>query len=120
MKILKENGIPIKNKNDIYFLLYHYIEKKEDKFMLDSISHKANTFSILSGTDFETLLYRLYVAMGYSVRKTGKTGDQGCDLVVNMGDQRTVVQAKCYNGSVGNAAVQQAMGRSNYITVRRR
>ncbi len=48
--------------------------------------------------------------MGYSVAHTGQTGDQGCDLVVNMGQQRTAVQAKCYNNeSVGNSAIQQAL-----------
>lgn len=69
----------------------------------------AKNIQCVNRTTFENLLYRLYTAMGYSVMKTGKTGDQGCDLVVNMGKQRSVVQAKCYNGSVPNAAIQQAV-----------
>lgn len=111
-KELYDKGVPISlnNYKDINLLLQYYIYNKEKKFVQESIVHKPNTFNHLTGTDFENLLYRLYTAMGYSAMKTGKTGDQGCDLVVNMGEQRSVVQAKCYNGSVPNAAIQQAVG----------
>lgn len=63
---------------------------------------------MLSGTDFEKLLYRLFEKMGYAVEHIGKTGDQGGDLIANKNGERTLIQAKCYRDwSVGNAAVQQ-------------
>jgi len=113
-RTLHDKGVHVSitdNYKDISILLRHYIYHKEDKFVRDSIANKNHAFSALNPTQFENLLCRLYEAMGYSVKKTGRTGDQGCDLVVNMGDQRTVIQAKRYNGSsVGNAAVQEAVG----------
>lgn len=73
-------------------------------------------FSDLSGSGFENLLYRLFQAMGYTVQKIGRTGDQGGDLIANMdGKVRLLIQAKCYNGSpVGNAAVQEAVAAQKY------
>src|SRR5258708_7580629 len=80
---------------DIGSLLRHYIYHQEDRFIRESITSQQSTFNTLNGSAFENLLFRLYEAMGYSVMKTGRTGDQGCDLVVNMDQQRVVIQAKC-------------------------
>ncbi len=110
-KFLIEKGLPLRNDDwsDLSLLLRHYIQEREERYTRESISTgQGDAFANLSGSDFEKLLYRLFAAMGYSVQKTGKVGDQGADLVVNMNNQRTVVQAKCYTNNVGNAAVQEA------------
>ncbi len=110
-KFLIEKGLPLRNDDwsDLSLLLHHYIQEREERYTRESISMgQGGAFANLSGSDFEKLLYRLFAAMGYSVQKTGKVGDQGADLVVNMNNQRTVVQAKCYTNNVGNAAVQEA------------
>lgn len=114
-KTLHDKGVQISindHYNDIGLLLRLYIKQKDERFIRESISSdQQRSFRNLNPTNFEVLLCRLYEAMGYSVMKTGKTGDQGCDLVVNMDEQRAVVQAKCYNNeSVPNAAIQQAVG----------
>ena len=42
------------------------------------------------------------------MERTGKTGDQGVDLIVTWGARRIAVQAKGYPGTtVGNKAVQE-------------
>lgn len=109
-KMLNERGmrLSIEKWDDLSFILKYYIDEKEDRFMRDSVSMAPRKFADLSGPAFEDLLVRLYGAMGYSVQQTGKTGDAGCDLVVNMNGERWVVQAKRYSGSVGIAAVQEA------------
>ncbi len=110
-KFLIEKGLLLRNDDwsDLSLLLRHYIQEREESYTRESISTgQGGAFATLSGPGFEKLLYRLFAAMGYSVQKTGKVGDQGADLVVNMNNQRTVVQAKCYTGNVGNAAVQEA------------
>jgi len=109
-KILNEKGMRLSTEkwDDFSFVLKYYIDAKEDRFMRDSVSMAPRRFADLSGSAFEDLLVSLYGAMGYSVQKTGKTGDAGCDLVVNMDNERWVVQAKRYTGSVGIAAVQEA------------
>ena len=65
-------------------------------------------------SQFENLLYRLFGAMGYAIQKTGKTGDQGGDLIANLNGQRIVIQAKRYTSTVGNAAVQEAVAAQKF------
>jgi restriction system protein len=113
--MLKEKGVEIrmdkKHKfRDLAIILRTFIDKKEDKLTRESISPNTivNKFSSLSGTEFENLLVRLYDSMGYSTQHTGKSGDQGADVIANKNGERILIQAKRYtNWNTGNAAVQQ-------------
>lgn len=108
---LKEKGVPVSlDKWDVFIsILKKFIDKREEKVTRESVNVLQNKFSDLSGTNFENLLYRLYTVQGYTVQKTGKTGDQGGDLIANKNPDRILIQAKCYNNSpVGNAGVQDA------------
>ncbi len=63
----------------------------------------------MTGAQFEHFLCDVFRLHGYAVEPTGQSGDQGVDLIVQRpGGPRVAVQAKCYSGSVGNDAVQQA------------
>jgi HJR/Mrr/RecB family endonuclease len=67
--------------------------------------------SAMTGSEFETYLADVFRFLGYQVQHIGQTGDQGVDLIVSRAaaaGPRVAVQAKCYAGSVSNAAVQQA------------
>lgn len=68
----------------------------------------------LRGTDFEHFLIDAFRHLAYEVHHVGQTGDQGVDLILTMGSDRIAVQAKGYEGSVGNAAVQQAFTGMHY------
>lgn len=59
-------------------------------------------------------MYRLFIARGYAVQKTGKVGDQGCDLIANLDGQRIAIQAKCYSNFVGNSAIQEIVSAKKY------
>ena len=115
-KILNEKGMRLSmDKWDATLIvLRYYIQEKEERLTRESVSVLPQKFSTLSGSDFENLLYRLFTAMGYAVQKTGKTGDQGGDLIANMNGQRIVIQAKCYSSTVGNAAVQEAVAAQKF------
>lgn len=67
----------------------------------------------LNGYEFEKFLEQLFIKMGYQVKQTKLSGDQGADLVVVKLGEKTVVQAKCYSGSVGNKAVQEIVSAIN-------
>jgi restriction system protein len=101
---------------EICILLANYVDKREFDLTVNSISSTTSSFNKLSGSDFERLLYRLYEALGYSVQMTGKTGDQGGDLIATKGQKRLLIQTKRYKDwSVGNSAVQEAAAaRSHY------
>jgi hypothetical protein len=61
----------------------------------------------LRGELFEDFLVKVFVELGYAVRKTPRTGDQGVDLILIRGGRRIAVQTKGYAGPVGNAPVQE-------------
>lgn len=63
----------------------------------------------LSGVEFEEFLAGLFRAQGYAVELTPATGDYGADLILSKDGRRIAVQAKRYAGSVGVAAVQEAL-----------
>jgi len=113
-KVLREKGILLRHdekQKDIFTILRHYIQKREEKLTRESIRKEPQKFVSLTGSDFEKLIYRLFQAMGYSVECVGKSGDQGGDLIANKDGERTLIQAKCYRDwSTGNAAVQQVVG----------
>ena len=60
-------------------------------------------------TEFEEYLVEVFCALGATARRTGKSGDQGVDLVVEIGDRCIAIQAKGYHHSVSNSAVQEAV-----------
>jgi restriction endonuclease Mrr len=63
---------------------------------------------VMSGADFEIYLEDVFRFLGCQVEATGRSGDQGVDLIVSRDDgRRLAVQAKCHSGSVGNYAVQE-------------
>jgi HJR/Mrr/RecB family endonuclease len=105
-------GISKENYSEILAVLKHYIDKKERNYLNQSLEAKSvHSISELgkNGNDFENLVTRLYDAMGYASKRIGGHGDQGGDVIANKNGESLLVQAKCYQGSVGNAAVQQAV-----------
>jgi Restriction endonuclease len=63
----------------------------------------------LSGPEFEMHIAKLLRSAGYDVAGTPKTGDQGADLVAKKDGKTIIVQAKRYQGPVGNKAVQEVI-----------
>ena len=114
------NGIVISSKDyrELSELLKHFIDKKENKYLSESIETKAvHSMGELSksGVEFENLVARLYSAMGYASKRVGGSGDQGADVIANKNGESILIQAKCYQNTVDNKAVQQAVaGRVHY------
>lgn len=94
---------------ELFQVLHYYIERDEKRLTQESIkTSKQYTLENLSGAEFEQVLYRLFRAMGYAVQLTGRSGDQGGDLVANKDAERILIQAKRWEAPVGNSAVQEA------------
>jgi restriction system protein len=64
---------------------------------------------LMSGREFEDYMEQVFREQGYRVKRTGRSGDQGCDLLLTGSDETIACQLKCYNGPVSNHAVQQAV-----------
>jgi len=107
---LEKHGVVLSTK-DFYRILRRFIDERERDFTLKSIhSGAAGRFDDLDGDKFEALIKRLYEGAGYTAQLTGRTGDQGGDLVVVRDDAKKVIQAKYRrNMTVGNDAVQQVI-----------
>jgi restriction system protein len=61
----------------------------------------------LRGIPFEQFLADVFRSLGYNVQTTRASGDQGADLLVMGKGRRIAVQAKGYDGAVGNKAIQE-------------
>ncbi|MFH1047648.1 MAG: restriction endonuclease [Patescibacteria group bacterium] len=108
-KIFSNAGLARLSDDKLHHILEYYIDERELALTMGSIKTEVNKFAGLSGSEFEVLLQRLFVAAGYQVQLIGQPGDQGGDLVANKNGRRLLIQAKRYTGSVGNKAVQEAV-----------
>lgn len=70
----------------------------------------------MTGVEFESFLCQLFAKMGFSVRTTPASGDQGGDLILTgpTSNHRAVVQAKRSARPVSNRAVQEVLGAMAY------
>jgi hypothetical protein len=70
----------------------------------------------MDGFQFEDFLVKIFQTLGYDVKETKRTQDQGADLFVARFGKNIVIQAKNYSGSVGNSAVQQAISAKTFYS----
>jgi HJR/Mrr/RecB family endonuclease len=127
-KIAKRNGYAEKKIKEAlksgFFLLfpqeYEWLRKKLDEAYREyhrrQKTKPASSFSTdgLTGKEFETLIGRMLRERGFDVSGTPATGDQGADLIAKRNGKTIIIQAKCYQGSVGNKAVQEVISALAY------
>lgn len=81
----------------------------------DKVYYTIDDIDLMTGIEFENFIKKLFIAMGYSADTTKASGDQGIDVIVEKNGIKFGIQAKCYSGTVGNSAVQEAVaGRLYY------
>ena len=78
-------------------------------------SYSISDIDLMSGQEFEQFLAALFSKMGYRTEVTRGSGDQGVDVIASKDGTRIGIQAKCYSGSVGNSAIQEAVAGRNFI-----
>ena len=93
------------------FYLRHRDKKKSIEALL---FFKIEQIDSLSGIAFEELMQMVFVALGYSVKTTPTSGDQGADLILSKNNMKISVQAKRYSNNIGNSAVQQVHSSINF------
>jgi HJR/Mrr/RecB family endonuclease/cell division protein FtsB len=95
------------NKLEAMFKEYHAARSKQSTLSGDALRS-------LSGVEFETHIARILKKAGFEVGGTPATGDQGADLIATRDGRKIVIQAKRYEGTVGNKAVQEVTGAVKY------
>lgn len=86
-------------------VLFTHIDttKGGESFTIDDIDG-------MDGTQFEQYISKLFEKMGYETEVTKHSGDQGIDVIAKNDIVTIGIQAKCYSSTVGNSAVQEAVG----------
>jgi len=104
----------------LIFLIKTSIKKaKRRKINKDKISiFNMSQIDALSGVEFEYFLKQLFENLGYEASVTKKSYDFGADLVVKKKNEISIVQAKCYNKTVGVKAVQEIIGAKNHYNAK--
>ena len=64
----------------------------------------------LSGSDFERLIASLFTKDGYTASRRGGSGDEGIDLVLEMGTAKDVVQCKRWKADIGSPVIREFYG----------
>ena len=125
LKLLKENKI-VFNENNLNTLIQSTIEQKElellENELLDFDSYNTeiiNSLDSLTGYEFEDFLKGLFNKMGFTAETTKLSGDQGADLIIEKFGKKIAVQAKRYNGKVGNTAIQEVTASIAYYGANR-
>jgi restriction system protein len=69
----------------------------------------------MTGEEFEQYVGKLLTHQGYKVAFTKTSGDYGVDIIATKAQEKVAVQAKRYAGSVGRAAISDAVaGKAHY------
>jgi HJR/Mrr/RecB family endonuclease/uncharacterized protein (DUF697 family) len=102
----KLSAILLKKFKDI-LAGYTQLEVPEIGYLIDRVDR-------MTGEEFEEFLACCFRNVGYAVEMTPKTGDFGADLILSKAGKKTVIQAKRYQGKVGNSAVQEVVSAVKY------
>lgn len=86
--------------------LFLWFREKKRRVRRDALLW-AGDMDSMSGAQFEEMLEAVFRELGYGVKRTGRAGDFGADLVLSRAGRRIAVQAKRYSSNVGNKAVQE-------------
>ena len=68
----------------------------------------------MTPVEFEHFCASLLEADGWDVRVTPMSGDQGVDIIGQLGELKAVFQCKLYSSPVGNSAVQEIIAGKHY------
>lgn len=111
--------------NKIQKIISDYNKALNDQLFINKImngtktvnnsSYSIDDIDLMTGSEFEEFIAKLFIKMGYSAYTTKTSGDQGIDVIAEKNGIKYGIQAKCYSNSVGNSAVQEAVaGKSFY------
>lgn len=104
------------NEIDKYSKRIKNIQLKND--LMNNVYQKNRTtivdIDLMSGTEFEEFLCNYFNKHGYECKTTKASGDQGVDLIASKHGTTLAIQAKCYEGIVGNHAIMEVVAGTKF------
>lgn len=89
-------------------------EKLKGNIKKEKMHYNINDIDMMNGNEFEHFICELFTKMGYKAVVTKQSGDQGLDVIAKRDSITIGIQAKCYSGTVGNSAIQEAVAGKSY------
>ncbi len=92
--------------------LYQYLKWKFEEYIenkKNNIGGEIKNIAEMSGIEFEEYLAEIFKSKGYNVQMTPISIDQWADLIVVKNERKIAIQAKRYQWSVWNTAVQEVI-----------
>ena len=89
-----------------------YIKRLENGEKIAKIT--LQEIDLMSGLEFEKFISKFFTDLGYDTEITKASGDQGIDILAKREGFLVAIQAKCYNGMVGNHAIMEAVAGMKY------
>lgn len=88
-------------------------QKSADLRQQEQYFHRIKRLDQVKALDpaaFENFVGALFAQMGYQVQTTGRSGDEGIDLMLYKQRRLAIVQCKRYSGSVGQPIIRDLYG----------
>lgn len=103
-------SLEIKKKND-NLIKQKLLSKPTQKKTIVTIEMIDN----MTGVQFESFMAEYFKTLGYKVRITKASGDQGIDVIIEKDLIKTGIQCKRYTAPISNTAVQEVVaGKAQY------
>lgn len=132
--LFKNNKFPGKSLLEAFELVKEKVNNMENIIKLQSFENQLlhttnvkfrkefenisiNDIDLMTGKEFESFVYDLFERMGYSVRLTPSSRDQGIDLIATKNGLSIGIQAKRYSVKVSNKAIQEAVAGMKYYNL---
>ena len=95
--------------NDAYRWVGRQVSEQMLKYHAENEAPPVARIDSMTGAEFERFVANLFRKLGWKVQETGRSGDQGADLIATLAEERLAIQTKCYGSPVGNWAVQEVV-----------
>lgn len=82
----------------------------EKNLLVESSNYVSiDDIDLMSGEEFENVIGSIFNKLGFSIRITQLSRDQGIDVIAEKNGKKIGIQSKCYSNSVGNKAIQEVV-----------
>ena len=100
---------------------YFVIWRRKEAFAHNTDIQKIINYYSEKPTDFEGLCAEVFESLGYITRVTPPTNDGGYDILLTRGNERTIVECKCYSleHKVGRPNIQKLVGANRIVLAER-